>query len=292
MTTIEDRAFEFLRINERDEHPRRTGLTEIRGPYYSAYGPKALGDLLDAVGAYVDTFKFPGAVLPVLPKDVLTEFITICHDHEVQVSTGGLVEFALQRGPKAVEQYFERAAELRFDIVEISTGMLSVSFSDYLNLIRGVKAVGLRAKAEVGIQFGAGGTSSVEELAAEGTADPWWAVAKAHAALKAGADLIMLESEGVTEQVTTWKTDVPALFIREIGLDRVMFEASDPAVFGWYVKNYGAEVNLFVDHSQIYQLECLRRGIWGTKDLFGRVITFKGTGALASNGAGSAEGEN
>jgi phosphosulfolactate synthase (CoM biosynthesis protein A) len=60
-----------------------------------------------------------------------------------------------------------------------------------------------------------------------------------------------------------------------LGLERVMFEAADPSVFTWYVKHYGAEVNLFVDHSQIVQLECLRSGIWGTKDVWGRVKTFK-----------------
>jgi len=63
---------------------------------------------------------------------------------------------------------------------------------------------------------------------------------------------------------------------RELGLEKVMFEAADPEVFGWYVKNYGPEVNLFVDHSQIVQLECLRRGIWGTKSLWGRVVTYPG----------------
>jgi hypothetical protein len=31
-----------------------------------------------------------------------------------------------------------------------------------------------------------------------------------------------------------------------------------------------------VDHSQIVQLECLRRGIWGTKSLWGRVVTYPG----------------
>jgi phosphosulfolactate synthase (CoM biosynthesis protein A) len=55
-----------------------------------------------------------------------------------------------------------------------------------------------------------------------------------------------------------------------------MFEAADPDVFAWYIKNYGAEVNLFVDHSQIVQLECLRSGIWGTKSLWGRILTYKG----------------
>ena len=36
-----------------------------------------------------------------------------------------------------------------------------------------------------------------------------------------------------------------------------------------------AEVNLFVDHSQLVQRETLRRRIWGTKDVWGRVLTYK-----------------
>ena len=88
--------------------------------------------------------------------------------------------------------------------------------------------------------------------------------------------MIMIESEGITENVKTWRTDVPPKIIDALGLDKVMFEAADPEVFGWYVKNYGPEVNLFVDHSQIAHLETLRRGIWGTLDLWGRVLTYKG----------------
>jgi phosphosulfolactate synthase (CoM biosynthesis protein A) len=71
--------------------------------------------------------------------------------------------------------------------------------------------------------------------------------------------------------VKTWRTDVVARIIDELGLEKVMFEAADPAVFEWYVKNYGNDVNLFVDHSQIVQLEALRSGIWGTKSTWGRV---------------------
>jgi phosphosulfolactate synthase (CoM biosynthesis protein A) len=58
-----------------------------------------------------------------------------------------------------------------------------------------------------------------------------------------------------------------------LGTEKVMFEAADPNVFAWYIKNYGPEINLFVDHSQIVQLEGLRRGIWGNTELFGRVLT-------------------
>jgi phosphosulfolactate synthase (CoM biosynthesis protein A) len=85
----------------------------------------------------------------------------------------------------------------------------------------------------------------------------------------------MIESEGITESVKSWRTDVVARIADTLGLERVMFEAADPSVFTWYVKQYGPEVNLFVDHSQIVQLECLRSGIWGTTDVWGRIKTFK-----------------
>ena len=93
--------------------------------------------------------------------------------------------------------------------------------------------------------------------------------------IDAGAYMIMIESEGITENADSWRTDVPAEVINTLGLEKVMFEAAEPEVFEWYVKNYGPEVNLFVDHSQIVQLETLRRGIWGTKSLWGRVLTYK-----------------
>jgi len=99
-------------------------------------------------------------------------------------------------------------------------------------------------------------------------------VSQARRLLEAGAYMIMVESEGITENVRTWRTDVPGKFVDALGLEKVMFEASDPEVFAWYVKNYGPEVNLFVDHSQIVQLECLRSGIWGTKSTWGRVLAF------------------
>lgn len=52
--------------------------------------------------------------------------------------------------------------------------------------------------------------------------------------------------------------------------------AADPAVFQYYIANYGPKVNVFVDHSQVVQLAAVRRGIWGNNTLFGRVVTFDG----------------
>ena len=121
-----------------------------------------------------------------------------------------------------------------------------------------------------------GGASAAAELKAEGTRDPEGAIAQARRCLEAGAYQVMIESEGITENVCTWRTDVVARIANALGLEKVMFEAADPEVFAWYVKNFGPEVNLFVDHSQVVQLECLRSGVWGTKGLWGRVVTYKG----------------
>jgi phosphosulfolactate synthase (CoM biosynthesis protein A) len=272
----DEKAFAFLRTNERDLKPRKHGITEIRGPYYSPLGKRYLEDVLDTMGNYVDALKFAGGSFSLMPRQALEELISICHKHNVLVSTGGFIEHVLTQGPDAVNRYIEECTELGFDIIEISSGFITLSADDWLRLVEKVQKAGLKAKPEVGIQFGAGGATRAEELEAEGTRDPMWPILLASRFISAGAYMIMIESEGITENVKTWRTDVPPRIINALGLDKVMFEAADPEVFAWYIKNYGPEVNLFVDHSQIVQLECLRSGIWGTSSLWGRVVTYKG----------------
>jgi phosphosulfolactate synthase (CoM biosynthesis protein A) len=272
----EERAFAFLKVNERPAKPRTRGVTEIRGPYYTPMGQRYLHDILETMAAAVDSLKFAGGSFCLMPKRVVHELIDLCHAHDVLVSTGGFIEYVLGQGPDAVRRYIHECKELGFDIIEISSGFITVPVDDLLRLVERVQEAGLKAKPEVGIQFGAGGASAVAELEAEGTRDAEWAIAQAGRFLEAGAPMIMIESEGITENVRAWRTDVAAKIVNALGLERVMFEAADPEAFAWYVKSYGPEVNLFVDHSQIVQLECLRTGIWGTKSLWGRVLTYKG----------------
>jgi phosphosulfolactate synthase (CoM biosynthesis protein A) len=273
---MNDRAFAFLKVNERQSKPRTRGVTEMRGPYYSPMGKRYLQDVLETMGAYVDALKFAGGSFSLMPRTAVKELIDVCHQYQVLVSTGGFMEYVLTQGPEAVDQYIQECRDLGFDIIEISTGFITIPTDDWLRLVEKVQKAGLKAKPEVGIQFGAGGASAAEALEAEGTLDPEWAIGQAKRFLEAGAYLIMIESEGITENVTHWRTDVPAKIANALGLEKVMFEAADPEVFGWYIKNYGPEVNLFVDHSQVVQLECLRAGIWGTTSLWGRVLTYKG----------------
>ena len=271
----QERAFSWVKRNDRQGKPRTKGLTEIRGPYYSVMGPRYLEDVLETAGDYVDSLKFAAGSFSLIPKKSLTRLLDLAHSYDVQVSTGGWVEYVLTQGKQAVDRYIEEVKSVGFDILELSAGFISLPIDDWVALVERTKDEGLKAKPEVGIQWGAGGETSVEELEEAGVRDPGRAIHAAKRFLEAGAYLIMIESEGITENVKAWRTDVVSQITDALGTEKVMFEAADPQVFTWYVQNYGADVNLFVDHSQIIQLEIVRRGIWGMAANWGRIVTYK-----------------
>jgi len=173
-----------------------------------------------------------------------------------------------------VDRYLQKCKEVGFDVIEVSSGFLSIPPDDWLRVVDRVHNAGLIAKPECGIQFGAGGDTSAEELESFGTSDPAKIIQMGKRFIDAGVERIMIESEGITENVKSWRTDVIQQILRDLPPEKVMFEAADPPVFNWYIREFGAHVNLFVDHSQIVQLSCLRTGIWGMADTFGKITTF------------------
>ena len=235
-----------------------------------------LADVLETAADHIDILKFGGGSFLLMPPKRVSEMIGLAHDHDVLVSTGGFLERILVLGSVEVDAAIAHCADLGFDIVEVSSGFLSIDAASLIALADSVRAAGMTAKPEINVQFGAGGGATpVEELAAEGVGDVGVAIAVAKRHLKSGAKLIMVESEGITENVVTWRTDIVAALVEAIGLDHLMFEAADPRVFGWYVKQYGPSVNLFCDHSQILQLAVLRSGLWAEASLWGRVATYE-----------------
>ncbi|WP_276255512.1 phosphosulfolactate synthase [Halomontanus rarus] len=271
---MSDRAFDFLHVNEREEKPRENGITEIRGPYYNPMGPRELRDILETMGAYVDIYKFSGGSFALMPEAAVTEMIEICHEHDVLVSTGGFIEHVLIQDYDQVEHYVEEAGELGFDIVEVSSGFIAIEIEDMVTLTELVQDHGMKAKPEINVQFGAGGASSVEELESESAIDPTSAIEEGKRHLEAGAYKVMVESEGITERVRDWRTDVAFEIANGLGIENCVFEAADPEVFEWYIKQFGPKVNLFVDNSQIVELECMRSGLWGKKSTWSRIASY------------------
>lgn len=273
----EQNGFGFTRANPTQKKPRSRGVTEIRGPYYAVMGKRYLTDILETMGDYVDGLKFSGGSFSLFHEDRLRELIDIAHQHNVYVSTGGWAEHLLAHSSSTavMDQYLQKCKDLGFDVIEISAGFLSIPADDFVRLVEKVQSYGLRAKPELGIQFGAGGDTPAGELEAVGTSDPGKLVSLGQRMLDAGVERLMIESEGITENVSSWRTDVVSRIMKDLPQEKVMFEAADPKVFNWYIREFGVDVNMFVDHSQIVQLTCLRRGIWGTADTFGKVVTYR-----------------
>src|SRR5579872_3729923 len=108
---MNERAFPFIRMNEREGKPRSRGITEIRGPYYTPMGKRYLADILETMGEYVDSLKFAGGSFTLMPRAALKEIIDLAHYHDVLVSTGGFLEHVLTQGAGAVDAYIEECRE-------------------------------------------------------------------------------------------------------------------------------------------------------------------------------------
>src|SRR5512140_939198 len=117
----DERAFPFLRVNQRQPKPRTRGVTEIRGPYYAPMSKRYLEDILETMGAYVDVLKFAGGSFSLMPRKAVKELLDLCHRYNVLISTGGFIEHVLTLGSQAVEQYIQDCKQLGFDIIEISS---------------------------------------------------------------------------------------------------------------------------------------------------------------------------
>jgi len=240
-------------------------------------GKRYLADIMETVGYHIDGLKFAGGSFSLLPENSLRELIDLAHANGVYVSTGGWMEHLLATSGSrdTIDRYLAKCKSLGFDVVEISTGFISLPQDDWLRLVDRVHAAGLRAKPELGIQFGAGGDTQASALEEMGTSDPNRVIDAGRKFIDAGVERMMIESEGITENVRSWRTDVIQAILRDLPMERVMFEAAEPAVFNWYIREFGVDVNLFVDHSQAVQLACLRHGIWGMANTFGKIATFR-----------------
>src|SRR5512140_213959 len=116
-TTKDERAFSFIPLNDREGKPRKQGITEMRGPYYTPMGKRYLEDILETMGAYVDILKFAGGSFTLMPRKAVKDLIDLCHRYDVQVDTGGFIEHVLTLGRDAVDRYIEECRRLEFDIV-------------------------------------------------------------------------------------------------------------------------------------------------------------------------------
>ncbi|MDG6970684.1 MAG: phosphosulfolactate synthase [Nitrososphaerota archaeon] len=251
--------------------PRQLGVVEMRGPYYTSISYGYLRDLLDDWSDYVDGYKFAGGSMRLLARSRVKEIIRTCHEHDLYVSTGGFVERVIVQGKEAVDQYLEECKRLGFDVVEVSSGLAPIPLKDKLEIVERVQKLGMKPKPEVSMMIGAGaGTHIAGYDEAMKMRDFGEFSDEIEAHLKAGAKMIMVESEGLTEDLPPdrWRKDVVKKLVERFGYKTFMFEASDPPVFKWYLTTFGRDVNLFIDHSQVVEFAAWRTRLWGDREIW------------------------
>ena len=262
-------AFEFLKLEDLPPKPRTRGIIEMRGSYYTPVVYPYLKGLLDIADEYIDGFKWAGGSMRLHPVKEVKRINALCHEHDVYVSTGGFVERVIVEGKAAVDRYFAEAKKLGFDMVELSNGLAPIPLEDMLAMVRAVRKLGMKPKPEISFMSGAGAGTHIKDYKPQYKREQD-VFAEIDGYLKEGVELMMFESEGITEDLPggEWRTDLIKKVTDRYGFERFMFEASDPQVFKWYLRNFGPGVNLFIDHSQVIEFQAWRSHLWGDRRIW------------------------
>lgn len=265
----------FDENEDRPSKPRRYGVTEMRTPHYTLLNRNILQDIFESMGEYVDGLKFSGGSHSLMPKPVIKQLIEMAHQHDVYVSTGDWAEHMIPKGPSSFKEYVEECKQLGFDTIELNTGSIGVPEETLLRFIRLVKSGGLKVKPHFEVKFNESDIPKAGDRAYGAYVPPAarsfeliedvdLLIRRAERCLEAGADMIMIGSDDVSKHADNMRADIIAKIIGRLGLEKTMFEASNQRASEWFIKQYGPKVNLFIDHSHVVDVECLRGRNLGT----------------------------
>ena len=267
MENLKERAFEYIPIMPRSAKPRDRGITQVRD--IKGRGMAEMEDIVQTAGEFIDVYKMACATQRLLPKEIVKKKIDLCHRNGIEVSTGGYLERVLLAGPDIVKRFLKDSKEMGFDIIEISSGLVYMPLEDKMNLIKYTKDLGLKPHPEISASYGIHEESEVQ-------VSTDLLIQEIDLALKAGAWKVLVEEEGLTENVKEKQFDVLGKIASSFDVRKLVFEACEPDVFNWYLSKLGPEVNLHVDAEWVLYIEAIRRGAWGKTDTWGRAATFPG----------------
>lgn len=276
------RSFKFVNLKEPPPKPRKSGLIEIRGPYYEAFTVQELLGLLETWGYYIDGFKFAGGTQALLTPKTVKAFTDVAHAYGLYVNTGGFIERIVIQDPGNVDAYLKETRSLGFDVVEVSSGMFvrpeDFSLENQIEIVKRVEKFGMKPKPEITIMSGVGG--GVQEFGYQEKAKRAKTVDRlieeGERFFAAGAYMLMVESEGITEGIadpSDWRRDVIFALIDKFGHERLMFEISPEdeearKTFKWYLKEVSADVNLMMNAKNIVEFNAWRSKLWGDHELW------------------------
>ena len=227
---------------------RSAGLTHVID---KGLGPRGWEDVLEVSGHLIDVVKLGWGTSYVTKS--LERKLAVLKDKPV-VLGGTFFEVVYVRDK--LDDYKRWLGELGLTHVEISDGTVDIPRERKLELIADF-ARDFTVLSEVGSK-----DSSVEH-----TADEWkrWLQEE----LDAGAWKVITEAReggtaGIFDAGGGMRTELIGEIAGAVGTEHVIFEAPNKAAQAWFVKEFGAEVNLGnIPPEEVIPLETLRLGLRG-----------------------------
>jgi phosphosulfolactate synthase len=238
----------FLDLPERSAKPRERGVTHVldRG-----LAVREVDDLIEVAGYAVDLVKLGWGTA--LATGNLREKLDRYRAHGIPIVLGGtLTELAIRQG--RVDGLIAYLDELGLDHVEVSDGTIVLDHDDKLALIRRL-AGRYRVLSEVG-------SKDNERIMA-----PYKWVEQIESELEAGAWKVIAEArETGTAGIYRPDGEVRMGLVDEIAHaidpERLLFEAPLKDQQVWFLRRFGAEVNLGnIPPGDVLSLETLRLGL-------------------------------
>jgi phosphosulfolactate synthase len=238
----------FLELPARAVKPRSRGITHVLD---SGLTPEATSAFLDQTGHLVDIVKVGWGIGYVDPA--LSTRVGICTDHGCPVSLGGtLLEVAAVQD--RVSELRDRALSVGMTHIEVSNGLRALSASRKHALVREL-AADFVVLAETGAKEGNYPPTPAEwgeEMARDLDAGASWVIAEGR---ESGTVGLYHADQGIRE-------DLVSAILAWIPADKVIFEAPGKSQQAWFVRQFGADVNIGnVSPASVLALETLRLGL-------------------------------
>jgi phosphosulfolactate synthase len=242
--------FELPFIPERSVKPRQKGVTMMMDKGLSL---TEATNFIEASGHLTDIVKF-GFGTAFVTND-LQKKIDLYKEANIQPYFGGTLFEAFYARNK-FEDYLRLLDKFKLDLAEISDGSIIINHDDKCELINRM-AKDRTVMSEVGSKD-AGILISpakwIKMMSTELEAGSWKVIAEGR---EAG-------NVGVFRPNGTAHTLLINRIIAKIAPERILWEAPQKNQQVWFIKLFGAEVNLGnIGHNDMIPLECLRLGLRG-----------------------------
>jgi phosphosulfolactate synthase len=242
--------FELPFIPERSVKPRQKGVTMMMDKGLSL---TEATNFIEASGHLTDIVKF-GFGTAYVTND-LQKKIDLYKEANIQPYFGGTLFEAFYARNK-FEDYLRLLDKFKLDLAEISDGSIIINHDDKCELINRM-AKDRTVMSEVGSKD-AGILISpakwIKMMSTELEAGSWKVIAEGR---EAG-------NVGVFRPNGTAHTLLINRIIAKIAPERILWEAPQKNQQVWFIKLFGAEVNLGnIGHNDMIPLECLRLGLRG-----------------------------